>query len=112
MQQPGACRDSAPNTLLSHMISLILSSKPFSEMKKVSCSIFWIGFPQKISMVCPAPGGHFGICGPLPQAMLKPEAHVDVLGPTAAGVMLMSVVHVPTGGHADVSGLCCYLKPG
>lgn len=59
----------------------------------------------------------YGLCCPWRPlwyivAMLKPEAHVDVLGPTAAGVMLMSVVHVPTGGHADVSGLCCYLKPG
>jgi hypothetical protein len=35
-------------------------------------------------MVPASPRGHSGISGPLPQAVLKPKVHVDVLGPTAA----------------------------
>lgn len=46
-----------PNTLPSHLITLILSNMR-SEMKK-----------DKSSMVCA------GICGLLPQAMLKPKVH-------------------------------------
>lgn len=38
-----------------------------SEMKK-----------DKSSMVCAAPGSHVGICGLLPQAVLKPKVHEDV----------------------------------
>lgn len=43
--------------------------------------------------------------------MLKPEVLEDVLGPTVNGAMLISVAHVTTEGHADVSGLYRHLKP-
>lgn len=33
--------------------------------------ISWIEPPQKTTMVCAAPGSHFGIYEPLPQAMLN-----------------------------------------
>lgn len=47
--------------------------------------VSWIKPPQKTTTVCAAPGGHFGIYEPLPQAILKPEIHVDICGPTKAG---------------------------
>lgn len=59
-------------------------------------------------MVHAAPGGHVGICGPLPQAVLKPKVHVDSYGPTAA--MLKSVTCVTTTSHVGVRDLCGYVK--
>lgn len=59
-------------------------------------------------MVHAAPGGHVGICGPLPQTVLKTKVHVDSHGPTA--VMLMSVTCVTTTGLVDVRDLCGYVK--
>lgn len=58
-------------------------------------------------MISTAPGGHFGICGPLSQVMLtlrfmrsiEAGCHVDVLG--------LSYHQSHVGAH----GLCCTLKP-
>lgn len=55
-----------PNMLPRRLITLILSNM-MSEMKK-----------DKSSMVCAVPGSHVGICGLLPQAVLKPKVHEDV----------------------------------
>lgn len=63
-------------------------------------------------MVHVAPGGHFGICGLLPQGVLKREVHVDASGSTEA----RSYADVPAQKylvcaevrrHVDVCGLCC-----
>lgn len=43
--------------------------------------------------------GHFGIYEPLPQAILKPEIHVDICGPTKAG------------SHVDVPGPSYHQRP-
>ena len=64
--------------------------------------IFWIEPPQKITMVCAAAGGHFGIYEPLPQAMLKPEIHPDIHDPPKLEVMLMSLAQVITKGHVSI----------
>lgn len=50
---------------------------------------FWIRPPQKTTMVHAAPGGHFGICGPLPQAVLKLEVPEDVCSSIVAGSLLL-----------------------
>lgn len=108
------------------MTALLLSNDRMSEMKNSSL----LGPPQKTSMVSAAPGGHFGIHGPLPQTMIKWEVQVDV-PPTAAEsladvpgllllmslvwatteAILMSTDHASPWGHVVVSGLGSHLRP-
>lgn len=67
--------------LHSCMITLVLSNDRMSKMKKSSFS----GLDLLKDPYGPCfPGGHFGICGPPPQAMFDPEVCVDVWGPIAA----------------------------
>lgn len=54
-KQPGACADSAPNILLSQMISLVLRSNKMSEMK-ISSFLEWT--ISKASKVHVIPGAH------------------------------------------------------
>lgn len=65
----------------SRMVTLVLSNNRKTKVKNRSFS----GSPsQKITMVCVAPGGCFGIQGPQVHALLKPQVHVLVRGLTAA----------------------------
>ena len=89
MQQPEAKAQTQILILLhSCMIALILSSDRMSRRKKSSCSELyllkrppWSILPLEATFV-----------SKLPQAMLKPEVHVDVCDLTAAG------------SHVDVPG--------
>lgn len=62
--------------------------------------IFWVGPPQITSMVHASVGGHIGTRGPLIQAVLKPEVHLDVLGPAAF-----------EEGSVDVYDPCYHWRP-
>lgn len=57
-------------------------------------------------------GGHIGTRGPLSQAVLKPEIHLNVLGP-AALEQGSADVYGPCypESHAYVWDLSCCLKP-
>lgn len=75
------------------MITTVLSKDRMFEMRNSSFSK--LDPFKELSGPC-CPGGCAGVRGPLSQAMLKPEVHVDVRGPAAARVMLLSVPHVNT----------------
>lgn len=53
------------HTLPSCTISLVLNNNTVSKIEQI---IFWIGSPQKTSMVHAVPEGPFSIHGTLPQA--------------------------------------------
>lgn len=105
MQQLRAGIDSAPE----HSAQAV--NYPGSEQQQYvqdeECFISRIGPPQKISMISTAPGGHFGIYGPLPQATLS----LSFMWSSGVLQKLDALAQVTTKDHVDAHGLCCSLKP-
>lgn len=101
-------------------ITTVLSRVRMFEMRNSSFSR--LDPLKELAGPC-CPGGRAGVRGPLPQAMLEPEIHVDVRGHAAARVMLISVPHVNTKAmqmsvvcvacriRVDVYGLFCHHGP-
>lgn len=95
MQQPGVCADSVREHA-AHPPDRS-GSELRQDAQDLEQFIFWIGSPQKSSMV-PA----------IPEAVLVSMVHAAAPGVLAT--ILMSEAHAPAKGQVNIQTLCCYRR--